>query len=294
MIMRYVNFLILSVIILGVNSCKQEEKISELNIIFLHHSTGRVIFKGRNYSFIDKVANKISDRLAAFLSSGDQIPQLLREYNDKYNKEYRIKEKTFPKSSPYGWNNYPYDYYNIWVKNAGASPFLKEPTLEILTKEYQIIIFKHCFPVSNIKVDKEFPDVNSDYKSISNYKLQYLALRDKLHQFPNTKFILFTGAAQVKSNITEDEAVRAKDFFNWVINDWDLAGDNIYLWDLYSLQTEGGLYFKNEYAESDYDSHPNKSFALRAGKLFFNRIIDIIENDGKITTLTGFTDSNLN
>ena len=50
--------------------------------------------------------------------------------------KYFIEEKIFPKAEPYGWNNYPYDYYNIWVKNAGEQPFMEEPTLEILTKEY--------------------------------------------------------------------------------------------------------------------------------------------------------------
>ncbi len=40
-----------------------------------------------------------------------------------------LEEVAFPKSKPYGWNNYPYDYYNIWVNNAGPKPFMKEPTL---------------------------------------------------------------------------------------------------------------------------------------------------------------------
>ncbi len=164
---------------------------------------------------------------------------------------------------------------------------MEEPTLEMLTKEYQIIIFKHCFPSSNIQADQEPADINSDLKTVSNYKLQYLALRDKLHEFPDTKFILFTGAVQVKSSVTEDEAKRAKEFFRWVIDEWDLPGDNIHLWDLYSLQTEGGLYFRDEYAASKNDSHPNENFAGKAVMLLFNRIIDIIEYNGTRTQLTG-------
>ena len=193
----------------------------------------------------------------------------------------------FPKASPYGWHNYPYDYYNIWVKNAGNEPYMEEPTLELLTKKYQVIIFKHCYPVSNIKPDKDSADINSDYKSLANYKLQYTVLRDKLYEFPDTKFIIWTGAAQVKSNISEDEALRAKEFFTWVTNEWDLPGDNIHIWDLYGLETEGGLYFKEEYAGSANDSHPNSKFASKAVKLISNRIIDVIENNGAGTKLTG-------
>jgi len=113
---------------------------------------------------------------------------------------------TYPKSSPYGWHNYPYDYYKIWVKNGRNNDFMEESTLEMLTKKYQVIIFKHCFPVSIIQANKESCNINSDFKCTTDYKLQYLALREKLSEFPNAKFILFTGAAQIKSQITENEA----------------------------------------------------------------------------------------
>jgi len=59
------------------------------------------------------------------------------------------------------------------------------------------------------------------------------------------------------------------------------------LWDLYSLQTEGDIYLKDEYAMSSLDSHPNRTFASKAVQLLFNRIIDVIENDGEKSTLTG-------
>ena len=278
---------IVLLVIIPVISCRQKEKTSEMNIIFLHHSTGDVIWNGTSPSFVKKVVRRISDRLADILSTKARLPLLFEQYNEENNKNYLIKEMTFPKAAPYGWNNFPYDYYNIWVKNAGEESFMEEPTLEILTKEYQVIIFKHCYPVSNIKADQGSVDINSDLKTIANYKLQYAALRDKLHQFPNTKFILFTGAAQVKSNIFDDEAKRAKEFFGWVISEWDILGDNIYIWDLNNLETKGGLYLSSEYAVSPNNSHPNSNFAGKAVKLLFNRIIDIIENNGNGTQLTG-------
>ena len=91
----------------------------------------------------------------------------------------------------------------------------------------------------------------------------------------------------MKGNISEEEALRAKAFFSWVTEEWDIPNDNIFLWDLYSLQTEGDIYFKDEYAMSSVDSHPNKTFASKAVQLLFDRIIDVIENDGKESTLTG-------
>jgi len=257
-------FAILILLFLAI-SCGQESKSPYMNIIFLHHSTGRVIWNGDDHS----------------------LKQLFKEYNKEFDTNYALREQSFPNKSPYGWKNYPFDYYNIWVKNAGEEPYMEEPTLEMLTKDYQVIIFKHCFPVSNIQADLVSPDINSDIKTLSNYKLQYSALRDKLHEFPDTKFIIWTGAAQVEAVISEDEAIRANEFFGWVTDQWDLPGDNIYIWDLYNLQTEGGLYFKDEYAVSLRDSHPNEEFAGKVVDLLFNRVIDVIDNNGNGTFLNG-------
>ena len=273
--------------IVSLHSCRQNEKTSDMNIIFLHHSTGGVIWQGNKASLVTRALRKVSSPLADMFGGKAMLPNLFSVYNKENNKNYRIKEQAFPKETPYGWHNYPYDYYNIWVKNAGDNPYMEEPTLEILTDQYQVIIFKHCFPVSNIKQDKDTSDINSDYQSLANYKLQYLALRDKLLQFPNTKFIVWTGAALVKSAVTEDEAKRSKDFFEWVVKEWDQPGDNIHIWDFYNLETEGDLYLKEEYASSTTDSHPNSYFAVKADKLFFNRIVDVIENNGTKTNLKG-------
>jgi len=246
-------------------SCGQGPKSPYMNILFLHHSTGRVIWEGGDNS----------------------LSQLFKDFNKEYDTNYAIREKVFPKSEPYGWENYPYDYYNIWVKNAGEEAYMDEPTLEILTKDYQVIIFKHCFPVSLIQADLDYPDINSEVKTLANYKLQYLALKDKLHEFPDTKFIIWTGAALVESRLSEENAIRAKEFFGWVTDQWDVSDDNIYIWDLYSLQTEGGLYFKDDYAVSEKDSHPNEEFAGRVVHNLFNRIIDVIDNNGNGTLPTG-------
>jgi len=269
--MRTLCFLI---VILFFCSCGSKNE-SMKKIVFLHHSTGQTIWRGNVNRYLYKITQK------------GTLQKLFDRYNKKHTNGLAITQQFFPKSSPYGWHNYPYDYYNIWVKNAGEMPYMEEPTLEMLTKEYDVIIFKHCFPGSNIQVDTDSSKVDSDYKSIANYKLQYEALKAKMHEFPKAKFILWTGAAQVKSQITEEEAKRAKEFFTWVKNEWDSPGDNIFIWDFYSLQTKGDLYFADEFAVGLNDSHPNKQFAESAAQLLFNRIVDVIENNGLKTNLTG-------
>lgn len=278
---------ILIVLVVSLNSCKEKEKTSDMNILYIHHSTGGVIWQGEKASIITRAARKVSTGLADALGGKAKLPSLFDKYNKETNKNYLIREIAFPKAAPYGWHNYPYDYYDIWVKHAGNEPYMEEPTLEILTKQYQVISFKHCFPVSSIQPDKDSADINSDYKSLANYKVQYNALRDKLHEFPDTKFIVWTGAALAKGAVSQESATRAREFFTWVKEEWDLPEDNIYLWDFYELETEGGLYLKDEYATSDTDSHPNTVFASKAVGLVFNRIVDVIENNGRRTNLKG-------
>ncbi len=231
-------------------------------ILFLHHSTGGVIWKGG-------------------------VADWFQRQNAARKTRYEISEQEFPKNSPYGWNNYPYDYWNLWVKHAGASPFKEEPTLELLTKKYDVIVFKHCFPVSSIEEGSGRGDEASEEKTLANYKAQYLALKKKLRQFPKTKFLVWTGAVNVKSQLSAGQAKRTKEFFDWVRRSWDEKGDNLYLWDFYQLETEGGLYLKPEHAASASDSHPNETFARRVAPLFGQRVVDVIEGRGDSASLTG-------
>jgi len=249
---------------------KKKSSKEEYKILFLHHSTGEVILNaGKSTSIISR----------KFFKNRSFVHQWFRNYNNSNNTNYKVEEQYFPKNEPYGWSNYPYDYYNIWVKNAGEQLYKNEPTLEILTKKYNLIVFKHCYPVFDMMEDSNQPDIDSPVKSLENYKLQYLALKQKMHEFPDTKFLIWTGAAKVESNTTKEQATRAKAFFDWVRNEWDTPNDNIFLWDFYELETEGTLFLKNEYANNPSNSHPGKSFAQKAAPLFCQRITEVIEQN---------------
>ncbi|MFA5134428.1 MAG: hypothetical protein WC505_01415 [Patescibacteria group bacterium] len=232
------------------------------NIIFLHHSTGANVWAGGVSEWFD-------------------------DYNAEHGTSYRITDREFPKDSPYGWENYPYDYWNIWVSHAGESEYLEEPTLEILTGEYDTIVWKHCFPVSDIGPDTGSPSASSPDKTVGNYKLQYAALKDKMLEFPENTFIVWTGAAQVQEATSADSAERAREFFTWVADTWDEPGDNIFIWDFYSLETEGSLYVQGGYSAGPGDSHPSSGFSQTVAPLFGRRITSVIEGNGDSSSITG-------
>lgn len=233
---------------------------SDAKIIFLHHSTGGVIWGGG-------VANWFTT------------------YNTAHSKSYQITHREYPASSPYGWNNYPYDYWNIWVNHAGNQAYLNEPTLEMLTDDYDVIVWKHCYPVSDVGPDTGSPSVSSSSKTLENYKLQYAALKTKMRSFPNTRFIVWTGSARIQSETNSANATRAQEFATWVKNTWDEDNDNIFVWDFRELETEGGLYLLSNY--SDGDSHPKSSFATTVAPYFSQRIVDVIEGRGDTGSITG-------
>ncbi len=64
-------------------------------VIYLHHSTGGVIWNGG-------------------------VPQALTAYNAAHGTSYAIEELAYPKS-PYPWANYPYDYWHLWVEDGGQA-----------------------------------------------------------------------------------------------------------------------------------------------------------------------------
>lgn len=276
--MKNLSHLLLVVLLISCKYSEIDEVTSpDVRIVFLHHSTGNNVWQGEK-----KVFDFLSER-----HNQAAVPWLISEYNKQNEKKYAIKEVDFPKAKPYGWKNYPYDYYNIWVKNAGIEPYMQEPTLEILTKDYDLIVFKHCFPVSYIQPDDSISSADSEKKTLSNYKLQYLALKRKIHDFPGTKFLVWTPTALVQAKTSEEQARLANDFTNWIIEEWDEENDNIFLWDFRKLETQGGFYLKNENARSKTDSHPSEKFNEFVSKYFVNRLISVIENDGKDTDLIG-------
>jgi hypothetical protein len=218
------------------------------SIIFLHHSTGGVIWDAG-------------------------VPAWFTAYNTAQGTSYAISDL----GDPTGDNN-PYDYWNLWVSHAGPTAYLGQSTLEMLTLQYDVIAFKHCFPVSDIFADTGLPDVTSPEKTTENYELQYEALKTKLHSFPANRFVLWTGAAELQSATSEEMALRARAFFDWVVNVWDEPGDNIYVWDFFDLETEGGIYMVPANAGSD--SHPNATFAAEVAPLFCQRLVDVIQGVG--------------
>jgi hypothetical protein len=239
-----------------------------IRVAYLHHSTGGNIW-------------------------GGGVPEFFAAYNTAHGTKYQIDEITYPaapaagymSSTGYPWANYPYDYWNLWVNHTGSSQDRGELNLDQIAANYDVIMFKHCFPVSNIEADGVTSSVSSSTQTVANYKLQYAALMTRMKQFPTKKFVVWTGASLIASANDAASAQRAEDFFSWVKGTWDQKGDNIFVWDFRQWETDGTLYMKDAYASGD--SHPNSTFSARVAPCISQRIIDVIEGRGDTGSILG-------
>ncbi|PID93629.1 MAG: hypothetical protein CSA95_06885 [Bacteroidetes bacterium] len=227
---------------------------------------------------------------AVFQEGG--VEAIIDAYNTTHGTSFQVEHVYYP-DYPYEWDNYPYDYWNLWVNGAcdSGEPYIE--CLDTMLERYGIIIYKHCYPGAGIGVDPEVPDISSPYKCLANYKLQYRALREKMDAFPHKKFIVWTLAPLHRLATYPEEALRARQFVNWVKDEWLFEDGqphpNIYIFDFFNIVAESDLNpsqgevncLKYEYEQSHNgdDSHPNTAANLVAGEEFANFIIEVF-NDG--------------
>ncbi len=252
-------------------------KAQDVKVVFLHHSTGGIIYRD----------GSVADSIQA--------------YNKRNGSDYQFTEKAYP-NKPYGWANYAYDYWNLWLNGygkqyKGQENYPNVASLEDICKEYDVVIFKHCYPGADILEDTGNPDISSDRKSLENYKLQYRALREKFQEFPGKDFIVWTLAP--RNRLVKDapeNAKRAKKFVDWVKNEWlsesGKTYDNIHVFDYFSLSAELDLNckapkvpyclkYKYEIDHNDDNSHPNELAAQEIGPEFSEFVIDVLKGRGK-------------
>ncbi len=135
--------------------------------------------------------------------------------------------------------------------------------------QYDVIAFKSCFPVSNIGDDAQ----------LAEYQSYYLAIRDRMDQYPEKIFIIVTQPPQVPGSSDSSEAARARTFANWLQSDEYLSGHpNIFVFDFFGLLAGDDNFLHSEYRVDNYDAHPNDLANATIGPLFVTFIDDTINS----------------
>ncbi|HOW35200.1 MAG TPA: fibronectin type III domain-containing protein [Candidatus Omnitrophota bacterium] len=235
-------------------------------IIFLHHSTG-----GNLYNY-----------------SGGGVAGWISNYNSTNGTGYQVSDLWFPASgSIYGGVNYPFHYWDLWGNQKCRDSRYGAPCLDDLTQNYDVIIFKHCFPASGVVADTGNPNINSSVQSLENYKTQYRGLRNLMDQYPAKKFIIWTLPPRHRLTGYPDQAARATEFSEWLKTDFLTENGphaNISVFDFRGYITDSNAgsqnfnYIKYEYelSHTTADGHPNSLANRTIGPIFAQFIVGAI------------------
>ena len=138
-------------------------------------------------------------------------------------------------------------------------------------KVHDIVMFKSCFPASNIKSDKMLED----------YKAWYTSLLPTFKANPEILFIGMSTPPLVKGHTTPEQARRARQWAKWITTEYATDLKNVQIFDLFNaLAVLEGKPDANtlvpQFAQGKTDSHPNAAGAKAVTRMFipwFNRIL---------------------
>ncbi|MBN1573910.1 MAG: hypothetical protein JW984_12000 [Deltaproteobacteria bacterium] len=224
-----------------------------VKIIFLHHSCGQGLINGGN----------VREGLTA---KGYQF------YDHGYNEEGLRDAKgsyTGRNFNVPGDNTDPDGYAAIFTQKLTSPP---KNTFSHLI-QYDVILFKSCFPVSNIESDEQ----------LNQYKSYYRTIINRMDQYPNKTFIIVTQPPLVPNETSPAAARRARAFTSWLKSDGFLNGrKNVFVFDFFDLLAGGDNMLKPGYRVGNHDSHPNDRANREIGPKFVSFIESVIKKRGVV------------
>ncbi len=135
--------------------------------------------------------------------------------------------------------------------------------------QHEVIIFKSCFPTSNITSGEQ----------LRQYQEWYLGMREVMDRYPDHLFIAVTPPPLNPAETDPETAARARAFADWLTSDDFLASHpNLSTFDLFDLLAEDDPaapdfnMLRAEYREGT-DSHPNQFANETVGPIFADFII---------------------
>ncbi len=214
------------------NFTKKELK----NICFLHHSCGS------NWIREGKIREGLTELGFDFYDHGYNSQGLTLTDGKKAGYSYDVP----------GDNTNPDGFATIFSQEKTDPP---DNTLSHLL-QYDVIAFKSCYPVSNIR----------DSNQLEKYKGYYREIAKNTSKYPDKLFIIVTQPPLVKSGDSSTQrAALAREFADWLKSDELLLGHpNLITFDWFGLLAEDDPdsdnfnNLKEEYSKGGGDNHPNK------------------------------------
>jgi hypothetical protein len=223
------------------------------NVIFLHHSVGRNLIEQGGVRELFGAAGY------DFWDHGYNHQGLTRPDGTPAGYSYNVpNDNTDPDGLAHIFSQRLYP----WPLNAFSG-----------LMQHQVIIFKSCFPVSNITTEAQ----------LEQYKAYYLQMRDVMDQHLDHIFIAVTPPPLNPAATDAEAAARARAFAEWLGSEEFLGGHpNVYTFDFFDLLAESDPaapdynMLREAYREGE-DSHPNQLANETIGPLFVEFVIGVVE-----------------
>ncbi len=241
-----------------------------VRIIFMHHSTGAGLIEGGG------VRQSFTDRGYEFWDHGYNGDGLVDAEGNWLGINWDVP----------GDNTDPDGWHTIFLQPVTSPP---DNTFSHML-EYDVIIFKSCFPNADITSEEQ----------LEMYKSYYLDIRDVIDQHPDKLFIAFTNPPLTPNSTSPEAASRARRWAEYLTSPEYLDGHpNLVVFDFYSLLADEDGYLRAEYRPDDvYDSHPNELANRTIGPLFVDfvdqAVHDFVPGEDVIVPNAGAVGANEN
>jgi hypothetical protein len=216
-----------------------------IKVLFIHHSTGgNLIKQGSLRQFIQKINPDIEFWDHGYNLYGSHTSaNLLATFTFHTGLSDDKGRMTGTDYNLIISNNSPKEYAEIFSRKQN------DPTLKSILR-YDIIAFKNCFPTTKIESEKQ----------LDEYKEYYKIIRDKIKEYKEKKFIIFTPPPLRQELTTEENANRAKQLIQFLNSkEFQSSTDNVFVFDFFSMLADEKGYLKKGYTKLlCTDSHPNR------------------------------------
>jgi len=249
------------VVLLGMGLDHKGYPSERKNVIFIHHSVGESLIKDGS------VREILTEAGLDFWDHGYNHPEFgLRNGRGEPAGCYWIPDD----------NTDPDGIANLLK----LDPQSDNPLRKILNG-HDVILFKSCFPNSQISEDNLSKDLaDPRRRSLYNYRRHYLSIRQSIDKYPTKIFIIVTQPPMHPKDTNDEEARRARTFVEWLKSPEYLGGrKNLFVFDYFSLLTDP----KTNMLRTEYqidpqkrESHPNSIAQMIAGVHLADFIVNTI------------------
>ena len=146
--------------------------------------------------------------------------------------------------------------------------FTNQSNWEIL-ESYSVIIFKSCFPASDITSDE----------MLEEYKGYYNQLYEVYEDHPDKLFVPMSTPPLLEGSTSLAAAQRSLEFENWLLGEYkdNYSGTNLVPFGLHSLLSDNNGYLASEFISEGGDDHPNDYSGQVVGEAIWEHLKSYVE-----------------